>query len=431
MIYRLLLIALVLSLVLPLAGQAQTAETQTEVAKELTSNQQLIQDKQQEIEELNKKIAELRTQRDSTAAEAEAVNVQVRRLQQKVAKAELELKQTQLAIRSVVGEQKQTEKDITTLQQDIESKRDQLRALIQQIHSSDQASWVSIFLSNLSLGAVLAERATYAELQARTVQVITDMRTTEQSLRETTERLADEQRQLQGLASVLGEQQDELEAQRNEQQTFLRKKRSEQVAYENELALAQQTRKEIEQAVFTLKGAGVKLTLTEATDMARYASQLTGVRAALLLGVLKVETNVGTNLGSGRFPDDMHPAGRDAFLRVTKKLGLDPRTAPISARPRSYQGWGGAMGPGQFMPDTWERIEERLQKLLGHQPNPYNLTDAFVATALFLADKGAADPAKEYEAVNRYLAGPNWQRFTWYGDRVLAVAKEYEKEGIR
>jgi len=63
-------------------------------------------------------------------------------------------------------------------------------------------------------------------------------------------------------------------------------------------------------------------------------------------------------------------------------------------------------------------------------PNPYELTDAFVATALFLADRGATDRAKEYEAVNRYLAGPNWQRFTWYGDRVLAVAKEYEKEGL-
>jgi hypothetical protein len=32
--------------------------------------------------------------------------------------------------------------------------------------------------------------------------------------------------------------------------------------------------------------------------------------------------------------------------------------------------------------------------------------------------------------VNRYLAGPNWQYFTWYGDRVLTVAKEYEKEDV-
>ncbi|MEK7556796.1 MAG: hypothetical protein AAB538_02350, partial [Patescibacteria group bacterium] len=97
-------------------------------------------------------------------------------------------------------------------------------------------------------------------------------------------------------------------------------------------------------------------------------------------------------------------------------------------RPCGY-GWGGAMGPAQIMPETWERIEGRVSSLMGKPaPNPYELTDAFVATALLLADKGAGNPAQEYEAVNRYLAGPNWQRFTWYGDRVLAVAKEYEKE---
>ena len=89
------------------------------------------------------------------------------------------------------------------------------------------------------------------------------------------------------------------------------------------------------------------------------------------------------------------------------------------------------MGPGQFMPQTWETIESRVSALVGKPlANPYDLTDAFVATSIFLADRGATDPAKEYEAVNRYLAGPNWQRFTWYGDRVMAVAKEYEKMGL-
>ena len=89
------------------------------------------------------------------------------------------------------------------------------------------------------------------------------------------------------------------------------------------------------------------------------------------------------------------------------------------------------MGPGQFMPATWETIEGRVAALSGKaQANPYELTDAFVATAIFLADRGATSQSQEYEAVHRYLAGPNWQRFTWYGDRVLAVAREYEKEGL-
>jgi len=165
--------------------------------------------------------------------------------------------------------------------------------------------------------------------------------------------------------------------------------------------------------------------------MAKFAGSVTGVRPALIMAVLKVETNVGTNLGSGVFPDDMHPGSRDAFLRITKKLGLDPQKAPISRRPRSMKGWGGAMGPAQVLPATWESIEGRIEQLMKKKPvNPYELSDAFVATAVFLADRGAANKANEYEAVNRYIAGPNWQYYTWYGDKVLAVAKEYEQQGL-
>lgn len=88
------------------------------------------------------------------------------------------------------------------------------------------------------------------------------------------------------------------------------------------------------------------------------------------------------------------------------------------------------MGPGQIMPGTWERVESTVGRLTGKsQPSPFDLGDAFVATAVILQGAGAAS-GNEVEAVNRYFAGPNWQRFTWYGDRVLAVAREYEARGL-
>ncbi|MBI3251342.1 MAG: hypothetical protein HYZ62_00350, partial [Candidatus Andersenbacteria bacterium] len=151
----------------------------------------------------------------------------------------------------------------------------------------------------------------------------------------------------------------------------------------------------------------------------------------LLLAVLKVESNLGANVGSGHYPDDMQPQSREAFLRITKSLGLDPLATPVSRRPKNYKGWGGAMGPAQIMPATWESIAPRLAQLLKKPvANPFELTDAFVATAVFLADRGAGSPALEYEAVNKYIAGPYWQYHTWYGDRVLAIAAEYAKQGL-
>lgn len=418
-----------ITLFLTYAGIAFAAE-ESEAVKQLTQNQILILDKEREIAELNKKIETLRKQRDTTAAEAGVINSQLKKLENQVSKAQLEMKQIQLTITSVNHEQKQTEKSISDLEKSLNEKRQQLRELIRALHEYEQKSLLGMFLSSFSLGDVINQRTAYAQLQEDTLGLMTDLRTQEKELNEHNEVLSDQQKQLQILQGALTEQQAELEQQQSEKELFLRKKKQEQVAYERDLAVAQKTRAEIEKNVFNLKDAGVSIKLTDAKDMARYASKLTGVRAALLMGLLKVESDIGNNVGNGKYPDDMQPASREAFLRVTKKLGLDPNTAPISARPRSYQGWGGAMGPGQFMPATWERIEERLTALVHHTPNPYDLADAFTASGMFLADKGAANRDMEYEAVNRYLAGPNWQRFTWYGDRVLAIAKEYEKDGL-
>lgn len=419
-------VLLLAALLQPTPSFADDAAT----TNELATTTQAIADKQTEITALDEKINTLRHQATTTANEAAIISQQIKRLSEQLNKAQLELKQTELSITSTETAQKNTEKNIINLQQEVSDQKEVLSYLIRELNQSEQASWVSVFLSNWSLSAVLAERATYAELQTRTTTAITTLRDKEKTLTERKAELAEQARALQNLHGALASQQTELDEATAEQKKFLTQKKEEQVKYQRQLAEAKQARAEIEQNVFTLKSSAVKVTLTDAKDRARYAARLTGVRAALLMAVLKVESNLGGNVGSGTFPDDMHPLSRDAFLRLTKKLGLDPATAPISRRPRSFQGWGGAMGPGQFMPDTWERMEEQIGKLVGHVPNPYDLTDAFVATGLFLANYGAVNQAQEHEAVNHYIAGPNWRNFTWYGDRVLAVAKEYAAEGI-
>lgn len=402
-----------------------------EAVIKLTENQKKIQAKQEEIAALTEKIEELRGQRDSTTAQAGLIEKQLIRLTQQLERAELELEQTRLYMRQVDTESKNTAKTIEEFEKEVINKRQQLRALFRSLYEKEQESFLEMLLRSRSISEVLAERNAYEEVQQQTFSLVKELQDRVTELEKEQARLEDQHRELGELSALLTAQQAEVAENRAEQKQFLAAKRGEQLEYENLLAEAKQARQEIEQHVFTLKGTSVQLSLTAATDMAKLAGKLTGVRPALLLGVLKVESNVGAAIGGGKFPDDMQPASREAFLRITAKLKLDPYATPISARPRSYQGWGGAMGPAQIMPQTWETIEARVSTLMGKPlPNPYELTDAFVANAILLADKGAANPAQEYEAVNRYLAGPNWQRFTWYGDRVLAVAKEYEKQGL-
>jgi membrane-bound lytic murein transglycosylase B len=144
-----------------------------------------------------------------------------------------------------------------------------------------------------------------------------------------------------------------------------------------------------------------------ALEYAQEAQAKTGVAPAFLLAIITQESNLGTDTGScyltdlntgsgisstsGRsYSKVMHPT-RDIppFLDITKSLGLDPYKTLVSC-PIGGSGYGGAMGPAQFIASTWVGIKSRLSGLLGvSNPDPWNPKDALMASALFLADLGA------------------------------------------
>lgn len=419
---------LLFSSIAALAQEREGGESEASSATTaLDENAAAIAAKKQHINDLNRKISELESKRDTAADQAALIEARVEALQEQVAQARLELRQTQLAANEVEEEQQVTAENVEELTQRVREKREQLRGLLRLLYEKEQTSIVTVFLVTGSLSDLLGEREAVQRVQDQTLELMRTLQDEQRALQERQAELAEQERVLANLVEVQAAQRADLAAQEQEQAAFLAAKAEEQAQYEQKLAEAVAARKEIERNLFTLTNAGVKLSFTEATDMAKYASTLTGVRPALILAVMKIESNVGQNIGSGSYPDDMHPRSREPFLRIMAKLGRDPHTTPVS-RSRSY-GWGGAMGPAQVMPETWERIEPELARLMKKAlPNPFELTDAVVATAYFLGSHGAFDAAREREAVGRFLAGPNWQYHSWYIDRVMAVAAEYERD---
>jgi len=163
----------------------------------------------------------------------------------------------------------------------------------------------------------------------------------------------------------------------------------------------------IRSALFSLAGISQKIEFGTALQYANEAQKYTGVDSAFLLAILTQESNLGTDVGtcylsdtqsgyginrvSGKVWTNLMKPSRDIqpFLEITGKLGLNPLNTAISCPIPSAGGYGGAMGPAQFIPSTWELFIDRLQRMLGHYPNPWNPRDAFMASASFLADLGA------------------------------------------
>lgn len=91
------------------------------------------------------------------------------------------------------------------------------------------------------------------------------------------------------------------------------------------------------------------------------------------------------------------------------------------------------MGPAQFLPATWLGYETRVTEITGNNPaSPWNVKDAFVASALYLVNKGADQKTydTEWKSAMIYLAGSNWSKpyLAFYGDQVMALAAQFQRE---
>ena len=68
------------------------------------------------------------------------------------------------------------------------------------------------------------------------------------------------------------------------------------------------------------------------------------------------------------------------------------------------------MGPAQFIASTWKCMESAIARATGKSvPNPWDPADAFMASALYLRELGAAtqDWTNERTAACRYNSGSN------------------------
>jgi hypothetical protein len=122
------------------------------------------------------------------------------------------------------------------------------------------------------------------------------------------------------------------------------------------------------------------------------------------------------------------------FLIITGELGLDPHNTLVSC-PQSV-GWGGAMGPAQFIPSTWMIVRDKVASYLGKSTtNPWDPIDAFMASSIYLADLGAGKGgySAERNAACRYFSGSACSKsslIAGYGDSVIVKATNIQENMI-
>jgi membrane-bound lytic murein transglycosylase B len=233
----------------------------------------------------------------------------------------------------------------------------------------------------------------------------------------------------------------EVEIANNEKKTLLAQSQSKEKSYEQVLADRQAKAAQIRAVLFPLRDAGA-IPFGTALQYAQTASSKTGVNPSLILAILQQESNLGANVGScvitdlssGQtkgvnsgtiFKNGIHPTRDLPILQnILGKIGRNPLDTRVSCPIANVPGYGGAMGPAQFIPSTWNIMESKVASTLNKTtPDPWNPQDAIMAMALFLKDimGTTGDPfVDQRTAACRYYSGK-----TCYGSRGANVGLSY------
>lgn len=397
-----------------------------------------------ELKKIEAKIAEYEKELSTTKTQKNTLINKINQLKKEQASIALQIRATNLQISKLGGQISSTQVSILSTEQKLRKSKKQTTEIIRAIEMENRKPLVVVMLESPSISVFLGEVEIMEKLSEKLGEAIVDLKYTKSELQEKKSDLEDKQTEQKNLLSVKILQRQTLESKTGEQNKLLKETQGKEAKYQNLIADSKKRAQEIRDRIYELLGVSKSITFGEAVDIAKWASSKTGVRAEFLLAVLTQESNLGKNVGtcnrvgdppSKSWKNIMKPTrDQEPFLLITKELGLNPDTVPVSCPMKDASGkqfgWGGAMGPAQFIPSTWVLYKDSITAITGKSANPWDIRDAFLGAALLLRDNGAASGKSnaEWRAAMLYFSGSTNTKYRFYGDNVVAIAKGYEAD---
>jgi membrane-bound lytic murein transglycosylase B len=388
------------------------------------------------------KLKELQAQLNAQKQQSGALQSNVSALISKINTTQAKIKSQINTIGNLSMQIGQKTKAIKELEQELSREHASLEQLLKRTNEIDQRGSVYVVLSSESVSDFYQDLDSFLSIKRSLYASVNKVRQIKGETEDQKEDLQDKQALAVDAKNALESEKQKIQVSKTEAQKLLDTSKTEEQKRAALVAEQQKKVSEIESKLFGFAGGVTKaIPFKDAYAYAKEASAATGVRPALILATLKQESNLGANVGTCNRAGDppsksytvmMHPT-RDIppFLRITKALGMNPDTTPISCRIGNY-GWGGAMGPSQFIPSTWVSYEARVASALGKaSANPWIARDAIMATAMLHKANGAVgSEAAERSAACRYYGGGTGctSVTAFYGNSVMALTRSIQAD---
>lgn len=405
------------------------ADTQEELQNQLNAIEQ-------QIKEYTAELGKTQTQKATLANK-------IKQLQTKQKTLSLQIKQTTLQINKLDGEITSVKKSIDKNVAKEKQLNVEMTSLLRQMNEIDDNMLLTLASSD-GLSAFANEIKNYSDLTAQLRSLRLTVKKIRGELAEQRNDLEDKKGDSENLLAIKSLQQNDLKSSLGEQNDLLTQTKGKESSYQAMIKDSQKKAAEIRNRIYELFNTGEQINFGRAVEIAKWASGLTGVRPALLLAILTQESNLGKNVGTcnrvGDPPEKswkvvMKPErDQEPFKTITTELGLNidatPVSCPMKNKDGSQLGWGGAMGPAQFIPSTWMGYRSKITALTGKSTaNPWDIRDAFMASAIKLKSDGAdGTDDGDWKAAMKYFSGSTNLKYRFYGDNVIKTATQYQKD---
>lgn len=424
----------------------------TTVSAEMTEQEKQAQEAKwrEELAATEADIAKWQSILDSSKKNTASLQNDAAILVAKINEAKAFIRQRQVQIEQLSKQIGEKDRHIAELDQRIIRGRQSLASMLRAADTIDDYSLPEIILSNQNISSFFEDISDYDSIKVALADKFAEIRGLQDELEVQKKDLDKKRTQEADTKAKIEEDKKRVERDEAEKQRLININKTQEKTYSQVIAEKQKKAAEIRAALFALRDAQA-IPFGDALKYAQSASAKTGVRPALILAILTQESALGKNQGSclvssletgdgvgkntGTFFEQVMKAPRDTvpFESITKRLGKDWKMTPVSC-PLGYKyvsgrGFGGAMGPSQFIPSTWELMKNRLGADLGldaDNVNPWNPEHAVMATALYMADLGAAAggyTAETRAACKYYGTGGS---SCSYGQQVLAKAQNIQ-----
>ena len=336
------------------------------------------------------------------------------------------------------------DKTVQTLEGNILQQQSYISELVRGTRELDDRNLAQMILARENLSEFYIDIDAFGTLKKSLKESVDDIRGVRDQTEEEKKLLESKKGEELVAKQKLENEKKIVERTKAEQDVLLGVSKNKEKQYENLIAERQARAAKIRAELFELVGVPKGgIPFGEAYEYAKFASGKTGIDPAFLLAIATQETGIGKNLGTCNKPGtkswrEIMPGPLDkasgkswrddqtVFLAIVNGLGFNPDDMPLSCPFKG--GWGGAMGPMQFIPTTWAGLASKIASAVGASTaNPWNPRHAFTGSAIYLAELGATGKtySTEREAACKYYSGrgcgAKGVSNSFYGNSVMKI----------